>query len=195
MERAGHERPLDHPEARLPQERVERRRREVVEVRADQPGPLLASQPPVEPGEVDRREREHAFVVQERTQPPERVERVDEVLEHVEEDYRIRASRRIGELLERLLLQVDPEALATRLHRPLRRLDAPRAPAGPRGGVEEQPDVRSDLEETITADRITAHDPQDPLEQLAPALFLAQIVLVHDVRVPAQDLVGVERRP
>ena len=71
----------------------------------------------------------------------------------------------------------------------------PRAlqPASP-GRVEEQADVRTDLEKAITADEVAAHDSQDPLEELAPALFLAQVVLVHDVGVATKDLVAVERR-
>ena len=161
---------------------------------ADQPGPFLASQPTVEPREVDGREREHTFVVEERTQPPQRFERIDEVLEDVQDNDRVRASRRVCELLQGLLLEVDPEALATGLHRPLRGLDASRAPASSRSRVEEQADVRSHFEEAIPADEVAAHDPQDPVEELAPALLLAQVVLVHDVRVTAEDLVAVERR-
>jgi hypothetical protein len=194
MERARHERPLDHPEARLPEERVEGRRREVVEVGADQPGPFLASQPPVEPCEIHRREREQAFVVEERAQPPQRFERVDHVLEHVEENDGVGASRWVCKLLERHLLEVDAEAFATGLDGPPRGLDAARAPAGTPGRVEEQADVRSDLEEAITADEVAAHDPQDPREELPSALLLAQIVLVHDVRVAVEDLLAVERR-
>ena len=149
----------------------------------------------MKPGEVDRREGEHPFVVEEWAKAPESVEGIDEVLEDVQEHDRVRASRRICKLLERLLLQVDPEARTTGLHGPLGRLDAPSAPPGLPGRIEEETDVGADLEEAIPADEVTAHDPEDPFKELAPALLLAQVVLVHDVRVAAQDLVACERRP
>jgi hypothetical protein len=114
------------------------------------------------------------------------------VLEHVQEDDGVRARRRLVQLLERLLLELDPEALAPDLDGPLRRLDASSTPPCRAGGVEEEPHVRSDLEQAIPAHEIAAHDAQHPFEQLAPALLLAEVRLVHDLRVPLEDVVAGE---
>lgn len=127
----------------------------------------------METREIYRREGQDSLVVEEPSQPPQRVEWIVEVLEHVQEDDRVRARRRVVQLLERLLLQIDPEALAPGLHRPFRRLDAPGTPARCTSRVEEQAHVGSDLEQAIPSHGVAPHDAQDPVEELAPTLFLA----------------------
>lgn len=115
------------------------------------------------------------------------------MLEHVEEDDRVRASGRVVELLERLLVELHPEALAPGLDGPLRRLDATSGPACASGRVEEESQVGADFEEPLPAHRIAAHRLQDPFEELASPLLLAEVVLVDDVRVARQDLLAGER--
>jgi hypothetical protein len=116
------------------------------------------------------------------------------MLEHVKEHNGVGARRGYVQLLERPLLELDLEALPAYLHGPLRRLDAVRVPAPRARRVEEEPHIRSDLEQTVASDDVAAHDVQDPVEELAPRLLLAEVVLVHDFRVAFEDLLGGERR-
>lgn len=116
------------------------------------------------------------------------------MLEHVEEHNGVGARRGHVQLLERPLLELDVEALPAYLDGPLRRLDAARMPAPRARRVEKEPHIRSDLEQAVAADDVAAHDVQDPVEELAPCLLLAEVVLVHDFRVAFEDLLGSERR-
>jgi hypothetical protein len=115
------------------------------------------------------------------------------MLEDVEEDDRVRIARRLVELLKGLLFQIDLEALAARLHRPPRRLDASRAPARAPRRVQKESHIGADLEKAIAADGIAGHHPEHPLEELASALFLAQVGLIDDIGVPAEYLLAGER--
>src|SRR5205823_5071500 len=108
---------------------------------SDEPGPAPVPQPRVEARDVDRRKRQQPIVVDELADATQGRERVDEVLQDVEEDDGVSASRGLIELLERPLAQVDPEPLPPELDRPPRRLITPRLPARLPGHVEEQPDV------------------------------------------------------
>ena len=115
------------------------------------------------------------------------------MLEHIEEHDGVGARRGYVQLFERLLLELDVEALPAYLHGPLRRLDTARVPAPRPRCVEEEPHVRSNLEQAVASDDVTAHDVQDPVEELAPGLLLPEVVLVHDFRVAFEDLLGGER--
>src|SRR5215211_9157154 len=116
------------------------------------------------------------------------------MLEHVEEHNGVGARRGYGQLLERPLLELDLEALPAYLHGPLRRLDAVRVPAPRARRVEEEPHIRSDLEQTVASDDVAAHGVQDPVEELAPRLLLAEVVFVHYFRVAFENLLGGEGR-
>jgi hypothetical protein len=63
MKRARDEPPLDHLEAGLAQEQCKCVGREVVEVGANEPGPLLTPHPRVQARHVDRRQHDDSFVV------------------------------------------------------------------------------------------------------------------------------------
>ena len=194
MKRTRDDGPLDHAKACVAKQRLQSRRGEIVEVRANQPGPLFAPRPRVEPAQVHRGQDEDAFVVEERLEPPQCVEWVDDVLEHVQEHDGVRARVGLVQLLQRLLLQVDVKALPTFLDRPPRGLDAACAPAGCAGRVEKQAHIRPDLEQAVAGDEIAAHDAQDPAEELASPLLLCEVGLVDHVRVALEDLLAAERR-
>jgi hypothetical protein len=115
-------------------------------MRPDQPGPLLPSQPTVQARQVDGRHDQETVVGQERAKASQSVERIDDVFENVEHDDGIRTSRRLVDLLEGPLFELDPEALAPDADRPARRFDAAGAPAALASRVQEEADVRADLE-------------------------------------------------
>jgi hypothetical protein len=116
------------------------------------------------------------------------------VLEHVQENDRVRGPRPVAKLLQRALLEVDAVALATGLDCPPRGLDAHGLPPRVAGGVEEETQVGANLEQAVPANCVAAQGAQHPIEQLAPAGLLGEVVLVDDVGVTAQDLLRGEGR-
>ena len=133
----------------------------------------------MEPGEVDRREREHAFVVEKRPEPPQRIERVDEVLEHVEDDYRVGASGGSSSCSSGFCSRSTPKR-----SRPISTAhfegSMPRALQPARLAARNRPTFEPTSRRRLPADEVPAHDPQDPFEKLAPAFLLGHVVLVHD---------------
>ena len=129
--------------------------------------------------QVHRGQRQHPLVVQAGAELSQRIERVHQVLQDVQHDDGVGAPGRVGEVLNRPLAQVHAEPFPAELDRPLRRLDSPRLPPGRAGHVEEQPHVRTDLQETPGAHRIARHGAQHPTEQLSAAALFSQVGLVH----------------
>lgn len=146
----------------------------------------------METREIDRRHDQEPFVVQELAQSPESIERVDYVFEDVQHDDRVRACRRLVQLFQRLLLEVDVKSLASDLDRPFRGLDAPSPPAVRPRRIEEETDIRADLEEAISPHEEPAHSAKDPGEQFPSSLLFVEVVLVDDLCVAIEDLLRCE---
>jgi hypothetical protein len=67
------------------------------------------------------------------------------VLEDVQQDDRVSTRRRLVQLFQGLLLEVDVKSLPAYFDRPSRRLDAPSTPPVSARGIEEETDVGADL--------------------------------------------------
>ena len=150
-------------------------------------GQLPCAHPSMQAGDIHGGKRQHALVVEHAAQPAKRVQRIHQMFEHVEHHHRVAAARLGLERLDRPLYQIDAEQSFAGLDRPAAGLDALCIPSRLLCDREEQPRIRAHLQQPPAGQQVAVQPVEHPSEQLAPAPFLGQVLLVHHRRVVLDD--------